>query len=163
MSAPACCAAPPAIAPVAARVLCLGNDLLADDAFGALAAEHLRGRLPPSVDVVFSTDAGFALMDHVEGVERLVVVDVMLSGKVPPGTVSVFREEELRGAPGGSPHYVGLFESLSLWRCLALPVPERLAIVVVEAADCLTIGGAMDPAVRAALPAVGERVEELIG
>jgi len=142
------------------RVLCLGNDLLADDAFGCLAAEHLRRRVAGSVDVVFSTDGGFSLMDHLEGVSLLVVIDVVMTGKADPGTVSVFREEDLRSAPGGSPHYVGLFESLALGRKLCLQVPRDVVFVVVEAADCLTIGGAMHPAVRSALPVVTERVEE---
>ena len=147
----------------AIRVLCLGNDLLADDAFGCLAAEHLRRRVPGAVDVVFSTDGGFSLMDHLEGVKLLVVIDVVMTGKADPGTVSVYREEDLRSAPGGSPHYVGLFESLALGRMLGLPMPEEVVFVVVEAADCLTIGGAMHPAVRSALPAVTERVEEIVG
>lgn len=150
----------PAGGPVPIRVLCLGNDLLADDAFGCLAAEHLRRRVPLAVDVVFSTDGGFSLMDHLEGVSLLVVIDVVMTGKAEAGTVSVFREEDLRSAPGGSPHYVGLFESLALGRKLGLLVPQELVFVVVEAADCLTIGGAMHPAVRSALPVVTERVEE---
>ena len=150
----------PAGGPVPIRVLCLGNDLLADDAFGCLAAEHLRRRVPGAVDVVFSTDGGFSLMDHLEGVKLLVVIDVVMTGKADPGAVSVFRGEDLRSAPGGSPHYVGLFESLALGRKLGLQVPQDVVFVVVEAADCLTIGGAMHPAVRSALPVVTERVEE---
>jgi hydrogenase maturation protease len=155
-------AAPPTRA-VRARVLCLGNDLLADDAFGFLAAEYLRERLPPAVDVVFSTDAGFALLDFLEDTRLLVVVDVVQTGKTPPGTVSVFRVEDLRGVPGNSPHYVGLFESLDLGRAIGMPVPEEVAIVVVEAADCLTIGGAMHPDVRAAVPEVAARVAAIVG
>jgi hydrogenase maturation protease len=147
---------------VPARVLCLGNDLLADDALGFLAADHLRQRLPLAVDVVFCTDAGFALLDYLD-TRLLVVVDVIQTGKTPPGTVSVFRTEDLRGAPGNSPHYVGLFESLDLGRAIGMPVPERVAIVVVEAADCLTIGGAMHPDVRAAVADVADRVEAIIG
>jgi hydrogenase maturation protease len=154
--------AAPATRAVQARVLCLGNDLLADDAFGFLAAEYLRERLPAVVDVVFCTDAGFALLDYLD-TYLLVVVDVIQAGKTPPGTVSVFRVEDLRGAPGNSPHYVGLFESLDLGRAIGMPVPERVAIVVVEAADCLTIGGAMHPDVRAAVPEVAARVEAIIG
>ena len=153
----------PATRALRARVLCLGNDLLADDAFGLVAAEHLRGRLPPAVDVVFSCEAGFALMDYLEDTPLLVVVDVIQTGKTPPGTVSVFRTEDLRGAPGNSPHYVGLFESLDLCRALGMAVPEQVAIVVVEAADCLTIGGAMHPDVRAAVHGVAEQVEAIIG
>ena len=37
---------------VATRVLCLGNPLLADDAFGAAVAAALPGCVPPEVEVV---------------------------------------------------------------------------------------------------------------
>jgi hydrogenase maturation protease len=152
----------PATRAVRARVLCLGNDLLADDAFGFLAAEYLRARVPAAVDVVFCTDAGFALLDYLD-TRLLVVVDVIQTGRTPPGTVSVLRTEDLRGAPGNSPHYVGLFESLDLGRAIGMPVPDQVALVVVEAVDCLTIGGAMHPDVRAAVPEVAARVAAIIG
>ena len=45
------------------RILCLGNELLADDAFGLAAAEELRRRFP-QMDVVFTTDSGFHLIDY---------------------------------------------------------------------------------------------------
>ena len=45
------------------RILCLGNELLADDAFGLVAAEELRRRFP-QLDVVFTTDSGFHLIDY---------------------------------------------------------------------------------------------------
>ena len=48
------------------RILCLGNELLADDAFGLVAAEELRRRFP-QMDVVFTTDSGFHLLDNLIG------------------------------------------------------------------------------------------------
>ncbi|MHC4548864.1 MAG: hydrogenase maturation protease [Planctomycetota bacterium] len=145
-----------------ARLLCLGNDLLADDAFGCVAAARLRPRMPAGVEVVFTTASGFALMDHLEHAALLVVIDTVMTGNAEPGTVYVLEEEDLRAVPGGSPHYVGLFETLALGRKLELPVPERLVVVAVEAADCTTLGGAMHPAVAAAVPIVVERVAAIV-
>ena len=61
----------------------LGNELLADDAFGLVAAEELRRRFP-QMDVVFTTDSGFHLIDYLDGIELLVVVDSIQTGSVPP-------------------------------------------------------------------------------
>ena len=144
-------------------MLCLGNDLLADDAFGCLAAEELRRRLPPAVEVEFTAEAGFGLVDLIEDAALLVVVDVVVTGKAAPGTVSVLRESDLTAAPGGSPHYVGLLEALALARASGLVAPDEVVFVVVEAADCLTIGGPMHPAVRAALPEVTDCVAQIVG
>jgi hydrogenase maturation protease len=144
------------------RVLCLGNDLLADDALGGVVAEQIRRQAPDWVDVVFTANTGFSLLDHMLNTRRLVVVDTVLSGRAEPGSVLVISEEDVRSAPGGSPHYIGIFEALALARALQLPAPEDVVIVAVEAADCTTVGGAMTPAVVAAIPAVVQLVGDII-
>jgi len=143
------------------RVLCLGNDLLADDAFGLLVARQLRAQLP-GIEVVETMESGFRLLDYTLGAASLLVIDTVLTGKARPGTVHVLSEAEFASAPGGSPHYLGLFETLALGRRLGLPVPSEVVILAVEAADCLTIGGAIDPAVQAALPVVVDLARKLI-
>ncbi len=140
------------------RVLCLGNELLADDAFGAAVAERLASRAPPDVEVVFTANTGFGLIDFLLDVDRLIVVDTIATGKAEPGTVRVVRECDVAEVPGGSPHYIGLFEALALARALEMPAARQMAIVVVEAADSITVGGAMHPAVATAVPKVAARV-----
>jgi len=145
-----------------ARLLCLGNDLLADDAFGYVAAEELRQRMPYDVEVVFTANTGIGLIDHLGQATLLVVIDTVVTGSADPGTVHVLDEGDLSSVPGGSPHYIGLFETLALGRKLEMAMPDRLVIVAVEASDNMTLGGEMHPAVRAALPVVLERVTELV-
>ncbi|MHC4414595.1 MAG: hydrogenase maturation protease [Planctomycetota bacterium] len=146
---------------VPVRVLCLGNELLADDALGCVVADELRRRWP-ALDVVFTTETGFALIDYLQPCGLLVVVDAVRTGNADPGTIYVVGEDDLPAVPGDAPHYVGLFETLALARALDLPVPGELVVVGVEPADLTTIGGAMNPAVRAALPDVLDRVEAFI-
>jgi hydrogenase maturation protease len=135
-------------------VLCLGNELLADDALGAVVAGQLRQVLPAEAEVVFTSATGFDLLDEVVGVSRLIVVDTIETGTRPRGTVYLLREEDVQPVPGDSPHYIGLFETLKLGRKLQLDVPQEVIIVAVEPADCLTVGGAMSPAVQEAIPKV---------
>ena len=108
------------------RILCLGNDVLADDALGPLVAAKLRGRLSAGVEVEFSPEAGFALLDLLTDVSLLVVVDTIPAGEEPPGTIRILRSDEIRCAPGGSAHYVGIFEALALARELDLTVPREV-------------------------------------
>lgn len=143
---------------VVARVLCLGNPLLADDALGAEVAGALAGRLPPGTEVVRNDLAGFGLLDDLLETPRLVVVDTVHTGTAPPGTVHLIREDGLPSAPGPSPHYVGLVEMLQLARTLGLPAPQEVVILAVEAFDCATVGGAMHPALREAVSLVVELV-----
>jgi hydrogenase maturation protease len=150
----------PAGAPV--RILCLGNELIADDAIGYAAAAELRRRLP-GTEVVEEFTSGFYLMDSVLGAERLVVVDAVVTGAGPPGTIHVFGEQDLAVPGGSSPHYVGLFETLDLARALGLDAPSEVILVCVEVSDVTTIGGPMTPPVRAALPDLVELVASLAG
>ena len=146
-----------------ARLLCLGNDILADDALGILVAETLRGRLPETVDVVSSMESGLRLLDHFVGVPRVIVIDSVQTGSAPPGTIFVLREEDISYSPGPSGHYMGLFETLALGKRLDMPVAEDVLVIAVEAGDCLTIGGSLTPAVERAIPEVARRVVELVG
>jgi hydrogenase maturation protease len=144
------------------RVLCLGNDLLADDAFGIDVAAGIRDRAPASVDVVETGKGGFQLLDHLEEVTRLIVVDTVQTGSAPPGTLHWFSEADVSPIPGGSPHYTGLFEALAVGRTLGMRVPEEVLFIAVEAADCLTVGGSMHPDVRGAIATAVGRVLDLI-
>jgi hydrogenase maturation protease len=141
------------------RILCLGNDLVADDAVGYEAAAELRRRLR-GVDVVESSTSGLYLLDEVVGVDRLVVVDAVVTGRAEPGTIHLFHPDDLEIVPGGSPHYVGLFETLELVRALGLDGPSTVVLVCVEVADTVTIGGGLSPAVRDALPELVDTAAE---
>ncbi len=143
------------------RVLCLGNDLIADDAVGCEAAVEIRRRLP-DLDVVEASATGFYLIDDVIGAERLVVVDAVVTGKAAPGTIHIFGEGDIAVVPGTSPHYVGLFETLALARALDIGAPDEVVLVCIEIGDAVTIGGAMTDPVRRALPEVVDVVERLV-
>jgi hydrogenase maturation protease len=144
------------------RVLCLGNDLLADDALGSVVAERIRESAPPEVEVVSTSETGFHLLDYVLNTSCLIVIDTVVTGAAAPGTIYVLEENDFRTTPGGSPHYIGLQETLALGRALNLVAPETVVVLAVEAADCSTLGGAMHPAVRAAIPALLDKVREII-
>ena len=166
------------------RVLCLGNELISDDAVGIVAASWLFRRLavagtpvPPGpsldpamtvrafelprvgpVEVVETALTGMYLLEAVVGASRLIVVDTVVTGATDPGTVLELKESDLAGPRGGSPHYIGLLETLDLARALGLEVPADVVIVAVEAGDCMTVGGEMTAPVRAAVPVVVDSV-----
>lgn len=144
------------------RVLGLGNDLVADDGFGLRAAACLERRLAGRVDVRSSTCSGLDLLEEASGASHLLVVDTLVTGRAEPGTVFEVNEGDIEAAPGGSPHYVGLFEALALGRVIGLEVPREVRILAVEPEDALTIGGPMSAPVAAALERVVDRAAALI-
>jgi hydrogenase maturation protease len=143
-------------------VVCLGNDLIADDALGPEVAERLRHR-GVGARVLEPSEAGLGLLDEIVGTKRLVVVDTVVTGGAPPGTVHVVPGDDLPAVPVGAPHAVGLFEALQLGRALGLAVPPQVTVVAVEAGDLTGIGSPMTPPVRAAVDRVVDLVIGLVG
>lgn len=191
MAASIASSGPALVGPVAAkptRVLCLGNELIADDALGVVAARRLARRLgvagtpvPPGssfdpaltvwafelpgvgmVEIVETALTGMYLLEAVVGASRLIVLDTVVSGAVDPGTILELTERDLAGPRGGSPHYIGLLETLDLARALGMQVPDEVVIVAVEAGDYMTVGGEMTRPVEAAVPVVVDRAMALI-
>ncbi len=73
----------------------------------------------------------------------------------------MLRSSDMKSTYGPSPHYVGLLETLQLAKELLLNVPKDVIILAVEAADCLTLGGKMNEAVRSAVGLVADLVAEI--
>jgi hydrogenase maturation protease len=144
------------------RLLGLGNEILADDAFGILAAREVARRFQGQIEVVQSSSAGYDLMDHLLGARRLLVVDTIVTGRARPGAISVFTADRVQPAPGGSPHFLGLFEVLAVGRKLHLDVPKEIIVIAVEASDCITVGGPIHPDVQSAIPEVVELVGQFL-
>ena len=145
-----------------ARILCLGNDLLADDAVGLEVARKLEVATPSPVEVVRSMESGLHLLDYLLGVPQVVVVDAIETGTVPPGTVLTFEIDGVDPAPGVSPHALGLFDAVRIARELELPVADRLDVVAVEIADTRTMGAGIHPDVAGAIPEMVERAQRLL-
>jgi hydrogenase maturation protease len=147
----------------AIRVLGLGSEILADDAFGILAARAIERTYTGQIELRCSSSAGFGLLDDLLGAARLLVVDTIITGSAGPGTIHVFTTDDVDPAPGGSPHFLGLFEVLEVARRLRLAVPEEAAIIAVEAADCTTVGGAIHPNLLSVIPEVVELAGRILG
>lgn len=145
------------------RLLGLGNPLLADDAAGLAAVGLARGRADGlGAEVALAEAGGLGLMDCLSGCDACVVVDAVSTG-APAGTLHRFTPEtlpfgrRLRGA-----HDADLASALGLGRGLGLDVPHRVRILGIEAADLSTFGGALSPAVEAALAGAAEAALDML-
>ena len=144
------------------KVLGLGNDLLADDGIGHLAVAALEPRLAGRADVEATALHGLALLDLLTGYDAAVVLDAACTGGHPVGTVHEIDPATLARIDSPSPHFAGFPEMLDLAARLDLHFPRRLRILAVEVLDPWTIGGAMTPAVRDALPELCARAERAV-
>ena len=90
-------------------VLGLGNLVHSDDGVGVHAIHGLQRdeRVPAGVILLDGGTQGLALLPHVSGVARLLVIDALDTGELP-GTLLRFEGKALRGLPGkASVHQLG--------------------------------------------------------
>lgn len=143
-------------------VLCLGNELLADDAIGIRAAEILAERMSQVVSVVASSQSGLALLEVLAGYDRAIIVDAIQTGKRPPGQIQRLTPSDLKDTYAPSPHYAGLPEMFAIAKHLQLRFPTRIDLVAVEVKDTSTLGGEITAEVRSSLGAVVDEVESIL-
>ena len=118
-------------------VLGLGNVLLGDEGFGVHVVRKLKEcSLPDDAQVVEGGVGGFSLLGYLEGVKRLIIVDVMMR-TTPPGQLLLLKLGTELDEPGKrliSCQQIGVLELLKMWSLigeepevyLLVTVPERL-------------------------------------
>jgi hydrogenase maturation protease len=143
-------------------LLALGNDILGDDGVGFAAAREIGARFGEAVEVVCSSEAGLALIEHMEGFPRALLLDAIVTGRAPVGTVHEFAPADFRRVLAPSPHYAGLPEILDLAERLQLEFPKELRVLAIEVEDPYEIREGLTPGVERALPAFVARAAEIL-
>ena len=146
-------------------VLCLGNDVLSDDAFGYHLAQRLQDReeFAGKADIQFAPLAGFNLLPLLQNRRRLLIVDTIVTGRALPGTMHFYPMGEATPSRQlTSSHQISLPHALALGRALGMTVPEHVDVLAVEAEDVYTLSEEMTPPVEEALEPALCRVAEWI-
>ncbi|MEX1173310.1 MAG: hydrogenase maturation protease [Chloroflexota bacterium] len=147
-----------------AIVIGIGNVLLRDEGVGVAVARRLLDdaaaggeSLPPGVHVVDGGTLGLDLLGLVESTDRLVLIDAVDVG-LPPGTVSVIRDDDVHGALAGhvSPHQVGVGDLIAVAR-LAGVLPRQVTLVGIQP-GAIEIGLDLTGDVAAAVPIAADLV-----
>ena len=107
--------------PQTTLILGVGNIIMGDEGFGVHVARGLKEiNLPDNIRVEEGGVGGFNLLGSLEGVGRIIVVDVMMVD-IKPGEVCFFRPGADFAEPGKriiSFHQVGVLELIQMWGLL---------------------------------------------
>lgn len=135
-------------------VLCLGNDVLSDDAFGFRVGEALTGSsVSKQADITTAALAGFALLDLLQGRNSVLIVDTVMTGATVPGKLHFFPRGHWTPSRGlAFSHQISLPTALQLGQLLGYEMPRTIDVLAVEAADVSTLSEDMTPEIRAAVP-----------
>lgn len=138
-------------------VLGLGGVLMGDDGIGPYVVRRLAARWdlePHGVDVLDGGTPGPDLVDYLAGREAAVLVDAVRSAEAP-GTVRVYRHEEIAQAPvlpRLSPHDPDLAQALVTAEMAGEPAREVVLVGVVP--ERVELSTELSPALRRAVPKI---------
>jgi hydrogenase maturation protease len=142
-------------------VMGLGNIIMGDEGFGVRVARRLKEiDLPDNVRVEEGGVGGFNLLGLLEGVEQLIVVDVMILPS-PPGELELLEPGPEVAEPGKvilSFHQVGVLDLMQMWGLIG-NVPEVKFIVTQP--QSMELGDGLSPPLQSAVDEAVETVKEL--
>lgn len=148
----------------------IGSTIRGDDGLGVEAVRRLRDRVDDDgrrvrddqVDFVELGTAGVALLDHVDGYERLILVDAIVTGGQPGTLYELTGKEVAFSAHLGVGHEADLPTVLDLGQKLSKIMPREVVVIAVEAADLDSFSESLTPQVEAVMPDVLKKVEKLL-
>ena len=144
-------------------VLGLGNPILTDDGVGIHIVRAAASQCTPAIDATFAEASvgGLRLLDLLNGYERAIMIDAILTPEGQPGDVYRLHPGDLRASlHSSSTHDLSLPGALELGRQLGMKLAddEDLTILAIEVEDVLTFGERCTPAVAMAIPAACQAV-----
>jgi hydrogenase maturation protease len=98
------------------RIVGIGNVLMGDDGLGPYLIEILKSRFefPDHVELVDGGTPGLDFLPYLSNARSVIVLDTV-SSKGEPGTLKIYRDQEIIGSappPRLTPHQPGLREAL---------------------------------------------------
>ena len=139
-------------------ILGLGNPILTDDAVGIRIAEELKQEIP-DLEVIGVSEAGIALLEHVVGYDKLVIIDSISTKRGKAGELYKLGLEDLKPAADFSSfHGVGIATAFKLGERLGYKMPEQVSIYAVEVKDNTTFGEKFTPEVAQNIPFIVRQI-----
>lgn len=151
-------------------IIGLGNPILCDDAVGILVTRELANKINQTeeVKIIEASLIGLGLLDEIDGYERLVIIDAIKSGQVPPGKLMQLTLEDLpqniKTKQGFlcSSHGIDLKTSIELGRRMGYSIPRQIDIFAIEVIDNTTFKDTCTPVIEKLIPELTWQISKKI-
>ena len=141
-------------------ILGLGNPILTDDGVGINIARKIKEE-NPELEVVETNEGGIALLDHVIGCDKLIIIDAIKTGKGKPGELYKLAREDLKPAMHcSSSHGVDITAALKIGEALGYTMPQSVSIYAVEIRDNTTFREQCTKEVEERIPFIANQIVE---
>jgi hydrogenase maturation protease len=111
--------------------------------------------IPSNVTIECLAIGGISLMEALIDYNRAILIDAIVTHKVPIGSVNHYKLEELPNHTAGhmsSAHDTSFVNALQLGRSLGVQLPDDISIITIESLKVYEFSDTMTPAVIAAVP-----------
>lgn len=153
-------------------VIGLGNPILGDDGVGWHVAQEVESHLIEKalidtlqLDFKYLSLGGLSLMEHMVGYQDVLLIDSIVSGQNPIGTVYSFPLSRLPNLSSGhstAAHDASLQTALEVGRTIELVLPEEVWVVAVEAEHVYDFSEELSPPITDAVPTAVELICEML-
>jgi hydrogenase maturation protease len=145
-------------------ILGLGNTLLCDDGIGIYIAREIQKRIRrKDITIDEASVGGLELLDHLNGYNKAVLIDSIVTKQNPVGTVIQMKPEDLPSGSAMMRHHVGLPEALALGEKMGMHLPKEIVIYGIEASDTRTFQESCTPQIAACIPQITTEIIECEG
>lgn len=147
-------------------VIGLGNPILGDDGVGWRVVEEVERKLGGrEVEFEYFSLGGLALMERMVGYQKVLVVDSIVTGAKPLGTVYNLPLSRLPNFSAGhttASHDASLQTALEVGRSLGCILPAEVWVVAVETGHAYDFTEELSPEIAGAVPHAVEAVMEAL-
>jgi len=137
-------------------ILGLGNSLLSDDAIGLAAVRKLSGLFNgAALDFKSSEKVGLNLIELLEGYDRAIIIDSIITGEHPPGEIIELAMDHLPENPRlRSPHDADFKSAVELAQKVGLKMPSSITIIGIEVSDNLKFTASLSRQLASQMPSI---------
>lgn len=136
----------------------LGNPIMSDDSIGPLVSQRVHRRVS-GFDLDTSYAGGFDIVDRILGYRRAVIIDAMVTGRCPPGTVArIDADSSFRTLRTGHSHGIGFLEAIEMARSCNAPVPSEVILYGIEVKDPFSLGNEISKGLRDDLDRITDEI-----
>jgi hydrogenase maturation protease len=148
----------------------LGNPILGDDGVGWRVLESVESKLQNTsltngIEFEYLSLGGLALMERMEGYRDVILIDSILTGENPLGTIYSLPLSRLPNFSSGhstAVHDTSLQTALELGRKMGLELPDDIWVVAVEAEQVFVFSDQLSKPIKRAVPKTVELVLEIL-
>ena len=141
-------------------ILGIGNPILTDDGVGIKIAQKLK-QGNPELEVMETSEAGMALLELIDGYDKLIIIDSIKTEQGKPGELYKLELEDLKPPMYfSSSHGIDVATAVELGQRAGYRMPKYISLYAVEVKDNSTFGEECTKEIEGRIPFIIKQIIE---